>query len=720
MRTGSSKRYSRKKTLRGTLVITALATALFLFLLCPATAGEESKEFVEAFNSGVDALNSGKPTRAIRDFKRAITASPDSRDAWYYLGFAYTAKGEHRSAAEAFKKTTSIDPEFVDGWNRLGYSSWQAGRQDVAAAAFEKSVSLKSDQADVLAALGSIYYGKKDWQKAHNALEKAVQIDPKMSKAHYNLGLAKNKLGKTGEAADSMDTAAELFEAEYNDLPEDRKSERKALKAVLTDALHNLGSLSFHAGEPDRAEAAFEKLISYDPGNHAAMNEMGKIQLSSDKPDRAKDSFRRAITLDPKNPDYYYNLGNAYSRTLDYETAILNYEKAIELKSDFAWAYFQIGEIKRVTHDYDKALEYYRNAAKADPKDVASYRGIGMIKYYLGEVDEAEAVFEMAVSLDEKDPTSLTRLGDISCDKGDYEKALKYYGKVEVSAELEKLKLKEKTAAAKYLMGLRKKAGRTLKAAKKRMTPSNPTVVRNDYFEIWTDAAPEFAEVALGLTVKILEGYEKEFGVSIPKGEKCKILMLANRKEYRQWCEENEPKLKENAGFYKSVENRIVLYKARGPAISSVREVLAHEILHFVMRTTFKTDFDSWLHEGCAEYYQLSTFEKDKPEIGGRNSARLEKLAGELRRGKAPALTSLFETVPVNFYGPRHGDFYSLAYSLVYFLKTEKKEAFDEYLNSLREKDRSKEKHWREFVAKNFKSLEKLDKAWKAFVMREG
>jgi Flp pilus assembly protein TadD len=625
-----------------------------------------------------------------------------------------------KKAIRLLRKATEIDAGDPAGWALLGEAYNLSGRGTSALAALRKSVELKENQPHVHLVIGNILLNRSDNKGALAAFQKVLEYNTGMSRAQYGKGLALAQLGRTDEAIDAMQRAANLFEAELREIGgyPNTKAAVKEIDQFLETTYFNLAILAMRMKNNARAEGALKKLLKRSPKNHEALNELGKVYIAAYKTKEAVDAFKRAITLSPENAEYFYNLGNAYAQAVDYGSALLNYRKAISLKGDFAWAHNAIGEVLRVKGDFDGALDAYKKAVGIDPREPSPYLGIARIEHNRGNTANALKVLEMAHALDETKPEVIELLADMHGDLGDFGNAAAYY-KQAVEAKGDKPKIAEKLESIRVFQGLRKKAGRSLKDAQAKMKWESALEIESAHFKIKADVAPEVAEYALGLSEKIYKAYRKMFKITGSTSIKCKIYFFKNNSEYQDYCRKFHKDLVDNAGFYDSAQNLIVLYKRRGPCVAKIRQIFAHEILHSVMRSSFKTDFKSWLHEGSAEYWQLSTFEKDKPVIGGRNGKRLRAAAGLIRGGKAKKLIELFALEDKDFHGPRHGDVYSQVYSVVYFLMETKKDAFLAYLDSLRTSDRGAEDHAHKFAKKHFGSIKKMEKAWKAFVLKQ-
>lgn len=85
------------------------------------------------------------------------------------------------------------------------------------------------------------------------------------------------------------------------------------LDPSLVDARFNLGQVLFGLGRTDEARAQFEAALAADPEHAGALNGLGALVLDAD-PRAAEDCFRRALALDPTYVDAANNLGVALER----------------------------------------------------------------------------------------------------------------------------------------------------------------------------------------------------------------------------------------------------------------------------------------------------------------------------------------------------------------------------------------------------------------------
>jgi len=195
--------------------------------------------------------------------------------------------------------------------------------------------------------LGNDYTKKKEYDKAIEAYQKAIEINPNNAWAYNNMGLC-----------------------------------------------------FYHKKEYDKAIEAYQKAIELDPNYARAYNNMGLCFYHKKEYDKAIEAYQKAIELDPNYAKAYNNMGLCFYHKKEYDKAIKAYQKAIELVPNYARAYRHMGIINAYKKEYDKAIEAYQKAIELDPNYALAYDNIGNSYYEKKEYDKAIEVYQKAIELD--------------------------------------------------------------------------------------------------------------------------------------------------------------------------------------------------------------------------------------------------------------------------------------------------------------------------------
>ena len=152
-----------------------------------------------------------------------------------------------------------------------------------------------------------------------------VAINPQIylynySKAHYNLGITYQEMGKVEKAIDSFRQAI-IHEPDF------------------TEAHNSLGFSYLELGKFNEAQKHIRSAISINPRNAIAYYNLGVILQEIGKSSDTLECYKQAIKLDPKFSNAYLNLFNFYEKTNELEKALSVIEnakgKVIEKKADF-------------------------------------------------------------------------------------------------------------------------------------------------------------------------------------------------------------------------------------------------------------------------------------------------------------------------------------------------------------------------------------------------
>ncbi len=343
-----------------------------------------------------------------------------------------------------------------------------------AIAEFKKALPLfKEDQkqmkAETYVTLANAYNRKGIHKAAITACKKAMEIDPNLANAHYNLGFAYREEGNDELAKQEFALYDELLkqEGEYIEIPEKPTSEeidkyitlgdnyfkegkfdeaiteyKKALEIKpRDDILNKLGQAHQQkrlAGKPEEQPAKIDtftskKTLDEMPGLEREQDlsiedlyDRGISYYDKGMIDKAIEEFKEVLELDPDDIETHYHLGNAYADKEMFDEAISIYKKVIEKNPEFIDAYLSLSTLYLDMDMVDEAISLCNQAISANPDD-------SFLCFHLGEAyvrneqyEEAITAFNKAISINPMDPETQYRLAESYYKTKQYDMALKH------------------------------------------------------------------------------------------------------------------------------------------------------------------------------------------------------------------------------------------------------------------------------------------------------
>jgi tetratricopeptide (TPR) repeat protein/predicted Zn-dependent protease len=145
------------------------------------------------------------------------------------LGMAYYGLGRHDDAEAAFKRAISINPNDSCAYDQAGRMYYNLGRYPEAIATFKRAVTLNPSYGTYMY-LGNAYVYAREFEPGVDAYKKAIELNPKMLRAHFQLGIAYDYLRRYDESVKEYSAALKLE-------PDDESSRYSLALAYV--ALHN-------------------------------------------------------------------------------------------------------------------------------------------------------------------------------------------------------------------------------------------------------------------------------------------------------------------------------------------------------------------------------------------------------------------------------------------------------------------------------------------------
>ncbi|MGB2900529.1 MAG: tetratricopeptide repeat protein [Candidatus Acidiferrum sp.] len=273
-------------------------------------------------------MQQGKNEEALKFLESIAAADPTRRGVARQIGIVYYRKNDFLKAAASFKKALEEEPGDNEAIQLLGLSYYLAGRPTEAIAPLEKVQTwYPSANVDAAYILGLCYLQTKDYPNARKAFAKmfgvppdsaasylftarmllrqdfapvaeeyakrAVELDPKLPRAHMLLGELYLYKSRVPEAIEQFQKELELNPGEA------------AVYYKLADGYSRLQKY-------EEAEKLLQRSIWLDATSTGPYILMGKILQKKGETALAVRALQRALAMDPNNPIPHHLLGQAY------------------------------------------------------------------------------------------------------------------------------------------------------------------------------------------------------------------------------------------------------------------------------------------------------------------------------------------------------------------------------------------------------------------------
>ena len=141
------------------------------------------------YNMGFIAAKVGRLDKAIEFYNEVLKRESDMTEVHYLLGKIYAEQKKYVQAEKSYQRTLEIEPTASYAYERLAHlygvtltqalsHSEREQRLDKALQFAKKAVELQPDSADYLNTLSWLYYLRRDYTQAEQAIQKALSLQP--------------------------------------------------------------------------------------------------------------------------------------------------------------------------------------------------------------------------------------------------------------------------------------------------------------------------------------------------------------------------------------------------------------------------------------------------------------------------------------------------------------------------------------------------------------
>jgi tetratricopeptide (TPR) repeat protein len=150
---------------------------------------------------------------AINELKAAVDANPRLTFAHFYLGMAYSKKGDYEAAKAQFLKDIELEPDVVFNYDELGNVLFLMENDADAVKTYQKALKLEPKMLNPRLGLAKVYQRQEQYEKALTELAEAGKLDPNSSRIHYLRGQILLKIGHQEEGKKELATSVAMSSA---------------------------------------------------------------------------------------------------------------------------------------------------------------------------------------------------------------------------------------------------------------------------------------------------------------------------------------------------------------------------------------------------------------------------------------------------------------------------------------------------------------------------
>jgi tetratricopeptide (TPR) repeat protein len=343
-------------------------------------------------------IEAGLYEDAIERLKKALERDDSDGLSWFFLGVSHLRLRNEKEALECAQKAASCSYTASIGHDLAGRAYMHLSDFPKAIAAFEKAVQLNPKDTKAKNHLILALYASGDKRSAYKKARERIATDPTDLVPRAILSL-QNKTALTNFV---MDEAQEyLGEYDFEMLETSLafaelglvKEAAKLLSAACVDGIKEselnplpFYYLAYYASQQGNATVAKSYL--------SRAERIYKDSVFPSRPE-AIEVFKYAVSEKPEDTHAHLHLGNLYGNFGRVDEAARHWRKASELAPSLSIAFRNLGLYTwAVEEDLTKAEEFYRKAIAARPKDQTLYRDLADILLAANKRGEAIKVLE--------------------------------------------------------------------------------------------------------------------------------------------------------------------------------------------------------------------------------------------------------------------------------------------------------------------------------------
>ncbi|MCX5829966.1 MAG: tetratricopeptide repeat protein [Deltaproteobacteria bacterium] len=401
----------------------------------------------KAFEEAMEFYNQRRYNEAVKAFEEILAQKGASSDVYYNLSAVYCSQSYHDigfrdflmglfpQACNYFQKALDLQPGHIDLYQLIGICRNNMRDHEGAVEAFQFLLTIDHNRLAARINQGIVFYNLQLWDKAVQHHNEIIRDYPSYPDVHYRLGLALIGMDRTHEAHDALSRALAL-NPKYHDAAVKlallkanfgHYDEANQLISMVEEqhprdpAVHYArGAILFEQHDLQGAAAAFQYVLSLAPDQKEAGISLALTLVEMNDLPQAIDMFRKikemdhhvphldeaiasleaAYHLPPQHPKPLNGLGPFFRVETVLELLKREVKRPLNIAPDIGDMIATIATL----HEDDCALcepilSYIQDYVAQHPDYPDLYHSLGLLNIRLRQYTAAEKAFRTAVLL---------------------------------------------------------------------------------------------------------------------------------------------------------------------------------------------------------------------------------------------------------------------------------------------------------------------------------
>jgi tetratricopeptide (TPR) repeat protein len=256
-----------------------------------------------------------------------------------------------------------------------------------------------------------------DYPSLERKFKTALDADPNVAEAEYNLGVIAERQGNMQEAIARYQAALKkkptLRQASENlaviaqnagDIAGAVSIYQGILKIYPDDANSRarLAEIYRQTGDHDKAMELSRAALMREPQSVTAYKVMMRSYLERKQLAMAKLVALRALKIDQNDPELHHTIGLILLQEEKKDEARAEFKRALETRADYVPSHVLMAQLALEVEDYPAAEDHLRRILQADSKNAAAHLNLGLAYKGQGQLDKAMQEYDEAEKLDPK------------------------------------------------------------------------------------------------------------------------------------------------------------------------------------------------------------------------------------------------------------------------------------------------------------------------------